>query len=130
MSKFGFAVPAIAVAFLAACASEQPATPAPAPVVIVPQQQAPAPVATAPAAPTAVVVAPPVSIKPGYGRVETITALPTTTSGAGTTAASDMRRLGVRMEDGTFQYVDAPAGTIKIGDRVQFTPEGYIRHPV
>ena len=130
MSKFGFAVSAIGVALLAACASEQPATPAPAPVVIVPQpQQAPAPVVTAPSAPTAVVVAPPVAIKPGYGRVETITALPTA-SGAGTTAASDMRRLGVRMEDGTFQYVDAPAGTIKVGDRVQFTPEGFIRHPV
>ena len=128
MSKFGIAVPIVAIAALGACASEQPATPAPAPVVIVPQQ-APAPVVTAPAAPTAVVVAPPVSIKPGYGRVETITALPTA-SGAGTTAASDMRRLGVRMEDGTFQYVDAPAGSIKVGDRVQFTPEGYIRHPV
>ncbi|HEX6691494.1 MAG TPA: hypothetical protein VF110_10155 [Burkholderiales bacterium] len=128
MSKFGIAVPIVAIAALGACASEQPATPAPAPVVVVPQQ-APAPVVTAPAAPTAVVVAPPVSIKPGYGRVETITALPTT-AGAGTTAASDMRRLGVRMEDGTFQYVDAPAGSIKVGDRVQFTPEGYIRHPV
>jgi hypothetical protein len=128
MSKFGIALPVVAIALLGACASEQPATPAPAPVVVVPQQ-APAPVVTAPAAPTAVVVAPPVSIKPGYGRVETITALPTT-SGAGTTVASDMRRLGVRMEDGTFQYVDAPAGSIKVGDRVQFTPEGYIRHPV
>ena len=129
MSKFGFAVSAIAVAFLAACASEQPATPAPAPVVIVPQQ-APAPVVAAPSAPTAVVVAPPVAIKPGYGRVETITQLPTTSGAGTTTAASDMRRLGVRMEDGTFQYVDAPAGTIKVGDRVQFTPEGFIRHPV
>ena len=129
MSKFAFAVPVIAVAVLAACASEQPATPAPAPIVIVPQQ-APAPVVTAPTAPPAtVVVAPPVSIKPGYGRVDTITALPST-SGAGTTAASEMRRLGVRMEDGTYQYVDAPAGSIKVGDRVQFTPEGYIRHPV
>jgi hypothetical protein len=127
MSRFGVVLPAIAVAVLAACASEQPATPAPAPVVVVPQQQ-PAPVVVAPSAP-AVVVAQPVSIKPGFGRVETMTAIPPS-AGAGTTTASDMRRLGVRMEDGTFQYVDTSAGTIKIGDRVQFTGEGYIRHPV
>jgi plastocyanin len=76
----------------------------------------------------AVIVAQPAQLKPGYGRVETIAAVPAS-SGAGSSSSSDMRRLGVRMEDGSFQYVDTPAAEIKIGDRVQFTPEGYIRHP-
>ena len=130
MRKFVFPVSLVALAVLAACASEQPATPAPAPVVVVPQQ-APAPVVTAPpAGAPAVVMAQPMSIKPGFGRVETMTAIPPGTAGAGSTANSDHRRLGVRMEDGSFQYVDAPAASIKIGDRVQFTQEGYIRHPV
>ena len=128
MSKFVLVVPAVALAVLAACASEQPATPAPAPVVIVPQQQ-PAPVVTAPSVPS-VVVAQPVSIRPGIGRVDTMTAIPPSAGAGSTTTVSDMRRLGVRMDDGTFQYVDTPGGNIKIGDRVQFTSEGYIRHPV
>jgi hypothetical protein len=129
MRKFVYPVSLIAVAVLAACASEQPATPAPAPVVVVPQQQ-PAPVVTAPSATAPqVFVAQPAQLKPGYGKVETISAVPTS-SGAGSTASGDTRRLGVRMEDGSFQYVDTPAGNIRIGDRVQFTPDGYIRHPV
>jgi hypothetical protein len=129
MSKIGIVVPAIAIAVLAACASEQPATPAPAPQVIVVPQQQPAPVVQAPSSP-AMVVAQPVSVKPGIGRVETMSAVPTTSAGSGTSTASDMRRLGVRMDDGTYQYVDTAAGNIRIGDRVQFTSEGYIRHPV
>jgi hypothetical protein len=129
MTRFGVVLPAIAVAVLAACASEQPATPAPAPQVIVVPQQQPAQVVTAPSSP-AMVVAQPMSLKPGIGRVDTMSAVPTTSAGAGTSAASDMRRLGVRMDDGSYQYVDTAAGNIKIGDRVQFTSEGYIRHPV
>lgn len=129
MRKFVYPVSLIALALLGACASERPATPAPAPVVVVPAQQPPAQVVTSGAAGTPVVVAQPAQLKPGYGKVETISAVPTS-SGAGATASSDTRRLGVRMEDGSFQYVDTPGADIKIGDRVQFTPEGYIRHPV
>ena len=121
-----YSVSLIALALLGACASEQPATPAPAPVVIVPPQQ-PA-VVQAPSTPT-VVASQPAQLKAGYGRVETISAVPQS-SGAGSTSVGDSRRLGVRMEDGTFQYVDTPAGNIRIGDRVQFTSDGYIRHPV
>lgn len=131
MRKSVYPVSLIALALLGACASEQPATPAPAPVVIVPPQQqqpAPAPAAQAPSAPT-VVASQPAQLKAGYGRVETISAVPQS-SGAGSTSVGDSRRLGVRMEDGTFQYVDTPAANIRIGDRVQFTSDGYIRHPV
>jgi hypothetical protein len=123
-----YSVSLIALALLGACASEQPATPAPAPVVIVPQQQPAPAVVQAPSSPT-VVASQPAQLKAGYGRVETISAVPQS-SGAGSTSVGDQRRLGVRMEDGTFQYVDTPAGAIRIGDRVQFTSDGYIRHPV
>ena len=123
-----YSVSLIALALLGACASEQPATPAPAPVVVIPPQQPAPTVVQAPSAPT-VVAAQPAQLKAGYGRVETISSVPQS-SGAGSTAVGDSRRLGVRMEDGTFQYVDTPAGSIKIGDRVQFTSDGYIRHPV
>jgi hypothetical protein len=130
MRKYAIPVSLIALALLGACARQQPATPAPAPVVVVPPQQPPAQVVTAPpAAAPQVIVAQPAQLKPGYGKVETISAVPAS-SGAGATASSDMRRMGVRMENGSWQYVDTPAGDIKIGDRVQFTPEGYIRHPV
>lgn len=128
MKKLAIPFALSAVALVAACASEQPATPAPAPVVIMPQQQ-PAVVAAPAATAPQVVVAQPAQLKPGFGRVETISAVPMS-SGAGSTSSNDNRRLGVRMDDGGFQYVDTPAGNIKIGDRVQFTPEGYIRHPV
>jgi len=121
-----YSVSLIALALLGACASEQPATPAPAPVVVIPPQQ-PA-VVQAPSTPT-VVASQPAQLKAGYGRVETISSVPQA-SGAGSTSVGDSRRLGVRMEDGTFQYVDTPAGNIRIGDRVQFTSDGYIRHPV
>ena len=129
-----YSVSFIALALLGACASEQPATPAPAPVVVIPPQQpapaaqAPAPAAQAQTAPT-VVASQPAQLKAGYGRVETISAVPQS-AGAGSTSVGDQRRLGVRMEDSTFQYVDTPAGNVKIGDRVQFTSDGYIRHPV
>jgi hypothetical protein len=32
------------------------------------------------------------------------------------------------MEDGTLQQVDTPAGNIAIGDRVELTSDGRIRH--
>src|SRR6187402_938894 len=117
-----YSVSLIALALLGACASEQPVTPAPAPVVVIPPQQQPAPVVQAPApqpaaqaqtAPT-VVASQPAQLKAGYGRVETISAVPQA-SGAGSTSVGDSRRLGVRMEDGTFQYVDTPAGSVKVG---------------
>jgi hypothetical protein len=128
MRKFVFPASLIALAVLGACASEQPATPAPAPVVVIPPQQPPAPVVQAPSTPT-VVASQPAQLKAGYGRVETLSSVPQS-AGAGSTSVGDSRRLGVRMEDGTFQYVDTPAANIKIGDRVQFTSDGYIRHPV
>ena len=123
MSKFSIPLALTAVALVAACAYR--ATPAPAPVVVVPQ---PAPaVVQAPAAPV-VVVQQPTALRAGFGRVESITAVPGS-AGAGTTMDSGMRRLGIRMNDGTVQYVDSEAPNVAVGDRVELTASGYLRHP-
>ena len=131
MSKLAIPLALGVVTLVAACAYR--ASPAPAPVVtpaaavVVVPQQAPAVVA-APAAPT-VVVPQPIALRAGIGRIESIIALPVS-SGAGTTANGTMRRLGIKMNDGTVQYVDSEVPNVAIGDRVELTADGYIRHPV
>ena len=126
MSKLYFPLSLAAVAVLAACASSDPVTPAPAPAVVV--TQAPAPVVTAP--PPVVVqqsapgVVAPSALRPGFGRVEAITALPPSAAAGGTS----MRRLGIKMEDGTLQYVDTAAQGINVGERVELTRDGQIKH--
>jgi hypothetical protein len=121
MNKFAIPVALAAVALAAACSHR--AAPAPAPVVVVPQQQ-PAVVA----APPAVVMAQPTptALRAGTGRVESITGVPTS-SGTGSTAPGAMRRLGIKMDDGTVQYVDTDVPNIAVGERVSLTSDGYIR---
>ena len=121
MNKLAIPVALAAVALAAACSHR--AAPAPAPVVVVPQQQ-PAVVA----APPAIVVAQPTptALRAGTGRVESITGVPTS-SGAGSTAPGSMRRLGIKMDDGTGQYVDSDVPNVSIGERVSLTSDGYIR---
>ena len=120
MSKVAFSLPIVALALLGACATEDKATPAP--VVI-----APAPVVTAP--PAVVVQQPPavvpasVALRPGHGRIESISAVPPSAAAGGTTT----RRIGVKMDDNTLQFVDTNAAGLEIGDRIQLTPEGTIR---
>jgi hypothetical protein len=123
-----------ALAFLAACGSD-PVTPAPAPVVIVPPPAVvttpPPTVVTVPPPPTVVTAPPPPtatavpSARPGFGRIETLTVLPT--ASAGGTAASSMQRLHLKMEDGTMQWVDTTATGLAVGDRIEITREGYLR---
>jgi len=120
MNRIAIPLALSAVAFVAACAHR--AEPAPAPVVVIPQQP-PATVVAAP--PPANVVVQPTALRPGYGHVETLSAVPTT-SGAGSTAPGSMRRLGIKMEDGTVQYVDSDS-PVSIGERIQLTGDGYIR---
>jgi hypothetical protein len=113
MSRFAIPFALTAVALVAACAHR---------VVVVPQQP-PTTVVAAP--PPANVVVQPTALRPGFGRIETLAAVPTT-SGAGSTAPGAMRRLGIKMEDGTMQYVDSDSPNA-IGERVQLTGDGYIR---
>ena len=130
MRKLYLPLSLVATATLAACASTDPATPAPAPVVVAPAPvvTAPAPVVTAPpgtviAAP-GTVVATPTAIRAGMGRVETITALQPSAAAGGTTS----RRFGIKMDDGTVQYVDSPAQGITVGERIELTSDGQIKH--
>jgi hypothetical protein len=92
----------VALAALAGCGSD-PVKPAPAPAVGTPA---------------------PIEARPGFGRVESVAASPSSAAAGGAT----MRRLSVKMEDGTLQQVDTPAGNIAIGDRVELTRDGRIRH--
>jgi len=122
MFKLSFSL--IAIAALAACAR-------PAPTVIV-QQPAPS-VAVAPAgtvvAPATVVAQAPV-LRAGIGRIESIGATPQwSSSSTGGGRPSSMRRIGVRMDDGTLQYLDTNAPSLRTGDRIELTSDGFIRQP-
>jgi len=110
-----------ALALLAACGSRQPAPPQ---VIIVPQP-APSTQSSTPAAPSPQNVAGVPKAKPGFGRVETVTVMPT--ASAGGTAPSMMSRISIRMEDGTTQYVDTSVSGLAPGDRVEITNEGYLK---
>ena len=123
MSKIYLPLSLVAVAVLAACAND-PVTPAPAPVIITPAPVVTAPPPTVVAAPAGTVVATPTAIRPGMGRVETITALQQSAAAGGTT----LRRFGIKMDDGTVQYVDTTAQGIFMGERVELTSDGRIKH--
>ena len=130
MSKF-LILPAsvLAVALLGACGSRQPA-----PVVVVPPSPpasstvvtAPQATPSAPSAPSAPVAAAAAQIRPGFGRIESMTPVATTAS-SGSSAPSAMNRLNVRMEEGNLQLIDTPSAGLQVGDRVELTREGYIR---
>jgi hypothetical protein len=114
-----FSLSVAGLALLAGCGSDPVQ-----PVVIVPPPQV---IAAPPAAQSPAVVQTAV-LRPGFGRIETVSGTPTASAGA--TAGSSMQRLGIRMDDGSMQYVDTAAPGHAVGDRVELTREGYIRrHP-
>jgi hypothetical protein len=126
-----------ALASLAGCAYE-PVTPVPvvaAPAVVAPATTvvtttpAPAVVAVPQAvvAPQAVVtpVVVATGVRPGLGRVESNNAMPQVVG-----EARPMRRVGLRMDDGTVQFVDTRAQNLAVGDRVELTADSHIRYPL
>jgi hypothetical protein len=128
MSKLGLPLSLAALAVLAACATSDPVTPAPAPVVV-----APAPVVTAPA-PTVVlpqaaagqvVVPTPTALRAGHGRIESINATGTSSAAGGT--VRPLRRIGIKMDDGTVQYVDTAAEGLVMGQRIELTSDGMLK---
>src|SRR5919108_6079182 len=111
MRRFALVIPPVALALLGGCATSAPVPPAPAPVVVAPAPVVTAPPATVVTAPT--VVATPTAIRAGHGRVETISALSPSPAAGGQT----VRRIGIKMDDGTVQYVDTAAQGLSIGER-------------
>ena len=119
MNRLPFIFSAIALAVLAGCASEPTVTPAPAPVVVVLQQ---------PSTAGSVVVAPAAAaLRAGFGRIESILAVPS--PAAGPTASNPSRRIGMRMDDGSVQHFDTQATGMAVGDRIEITANGTMRHP-
>ena len=127
LKQLSFPLSLVAVAVLAACANRAPE---PTAVIVTPP---PAPATTVVAAPpagaqTAQMTTP--ALRAGGGRIETLAPTPQWSSSTGSSVQpSGMRRVGVRMEDGTMQFLDTDAPSLRVGDRVQITPDGYIRNP-
>ena len=150
MNRLPFSLPAIAVAVLAGCATatESGISSAPAPVVTPPAAAAApvAPAAAAPAAPTysvgaagttvvvpnasaAAVVAPAMApLRVGFGRIDSILVVPNAAAG-GTAPNTSSKRIAMRMDDGTLQHFDTNADNLKVGDRIEITTNGTMRHP-
>jgi len=129
MTKTRITLSIISLSLLAACATREPVTPAPVVVtpapaqVIVAPAPAPAPAAGTVIVPSAGATTAPMVVAPtlrfGHGRIESIAANP---SGPGS-------RIAVKMDDGTVQYLDTRAPNLGIGDRVEVTRDGFMRHP-
>jgi hypothetical protein len=74
--------------------------------------------------------------KPGTGVVQSWSAAPSPAAGASgrvdprsAASGSGMLRLGIKMDDGTVQYVDTESRDFPIGTRVQLTQDHVIKRP-
>ena len=133
MNRLPFILSSITLAILAGCATESGITSAPAPVVVAP---APASYVVAPAgtvvvpqaAAGTIVVAPAaIALRAGFGRIESILAVPT--AAAGGTAPNATKRIVMKMDDGSVQYFETQAAGLAVGDRIEITKDGTMRHP-
>ena len=132
MTKLALPLSAAALAVLAACSTTDPVAPAPAPVVVAPAPVMAAPPATVVVQPGQVAAAPmvlpqPTALRAGHGRIESIHATGVNAAAAGG-SVKPLRRLGIKMNDGTVQYVDTAAENLSIGQRIEITRDGHIRH--
>ncbi|HYL89603.1 MAG TPA: hypothetical protein VEU32_12670 [Burkholderiales bacterium] len=143
MSKLSVPLSALTIAILAGCAAESRVAPAPAPVVVQPSPPTAA-VVTAPATTTAaaptVVVPPsgsapvvvatpaPQPLRAGTGKIEQIINLPASAA-AGSSVPGATKRVTIRMDDGSLQYLDTAAADISIGERVSITNDGTMKYP-
>jgi len=134
MIKLAASLSILAVAALAGCAHEDRVTPASAPVlvppsttVVVPPQSSATVPQAAVAVPGTIVVAPaPPPLQTGMGTIDTIVPVPASAS-AGGSASGPARRVGIRMDSGVVQYVETSAQGLSIGERIEITPEGYMK---
>lgn len=134
MSRFFVVISLFFMAFLSACSSYDPVTPAPvvvapaAPVVTAPVASPPGTVAVVPSATSGPAVVVPSALRPGNGRVESITTVASAAAGASGSSADSLQRVAIRMDDGTVQVVDTRAAGLALGERVELTRDGMIRH--
>lgn len=132
MNRLPFILSAITLAVLAGCATESGITSAPAPVVVAPAQPAyvvaPAGTVVVPQASAGTMVVAPaaVALRAGFGRIESLLAVPSAAAG-GTSKPST--RVVMRMDDGSTQYFDTQAAGMAVGDRIEITTNGTMRHP-
>lgn len=143
MTKLALPLSAIAIAILAGCASESRVAPAPAPVVVQPAPPTAAvvtaPATTTAAAPTVVVPAAgtapvvvatpaPQPLRAGTGAIAQIINLPPSAA-AGSSVPGATKRITIRMDDGSMQYLDTSATDLAIGERVSLTNDGTMKYP-
>jgi hypothetical protein len=133
MLKPSFPLSLVAVAALAACTTYRiEPSPVivqapPAPTVVAQPGTVVLPAGTISAPPTVVAqTAPP--LRAGVGLVEAIATLPQSAS-AGASQPSAIRRIGLRMNDGTLQFLDTDAPSVALGDRIEITADGFLRRP-
>ena len=133
MNRLPLILSSIAAAVLAGCATESGVTTAAPPVVVAPVQQpyvvTPSGAVVAPqASPGMVVLAPSATpLRPGMGRIESIQSVPASAAAGG--QPSNSNRVVARMDDGSTQYFDTQAAGMKVGDRIEITKNGTMRHP-
>ena len=132
MNRVPFILSSIALAVLAGCATEHRVTSAPAPVIVAAPAQAPyvlgpaGTVVVPQAGPGTVVVAPAaVPLRSGFGRIESVLAVPNAAAG-GTSATT--RRVVMRMDDGSVQYFDTTSADLPVGSRIEITKDGTMRN--
>ena len=142
MSRLVLPLSAITLAILAGCATESRVAPAPAPVVVQPAPPAAA-VVTAPAttaaaptvvvpsagsAPVVVATPAPQPLRAGTGRIAQIINLPASAA-AGSSVPGATKRITIRMDDGSLQYLDTAASDISVDERVSITNDGTMKYP-
>ncbi len=134
MKRLPFVLTSIAAAVLAGCATESGITSAPAPIVVAPAQTSyvvtpagPVMVPQAAAGGTVVLASPAVALRAGFGRIESILAIPAAAPGGAT--AKPSKRIVRKMDDGSTQYFDTQAADVAVGDRIEITNNGTMRHP-
>jgi hypothetical protein len=131
MNRVPLAFSCIAVAVFAGCATESGITTASPPVVAAPVQQPyvvnPNGTVSQQAGSTGMLVIAPSAtpLRPGMGRIESIQAVSAAAGGK----PSNSNRVVVKMDDGSTQYFDTQAAGLAIGDRIEVTKNGTMRHP-
>jgi hypothetical protein len=119
MNRFPIVFSSIALVALAGCATESVISSA-----TVAGQAVGAAGPSASAGATTTPAPAPVALRAGYGRIESVTVVP-----SGSTvhkASKSSKRITMRMEDGTMQHFESKAG-VSVGEHAEITSNGTLR---